>query len=379
MLKGEVILCLAAARWDGMWARAQQFMSIFARRGNQVVYVDPPVTLLSPFKNPALRGQARDCLRRARENVYVYSPPAVFPFGNVYRLVNRVNQRIIAAGLKRALRGAGLEPTICWTYLPGTVDLPLPGNVTLVYDCADEHAAFPGLIDKETVSRMERELFARARVSMASAGELYRRKKDAAPRLAVVPNGADVEHFKRALEPDLAVPVEVSSLPGPVVGYIGAVSAWLDQEMLAAAARAHPEWSVVLVGPVDAGVAVLEALPNVHLLGHRDYSILPAYLKGFDAAVIPFKVDVLTRGVNPVKLYEYLAAGKPVVSSDLPEVRPFVPAVAVARDPAEFVVKLEEELAADSPEKAAARLRLAGEHSWEARIAKAEELIERYR
>jgi len=376
MLKGETILCLAAADWAGMWARAQQFMTIFARRGNRVIYVDPPITLLSPLKNPALRGRSGDRLRRLEENIYVYSPPVILPFGNMYRPVNRVNQRIIAAGLGRVYRKTELRPTICWTYLPGTVDLPLPGEATLVYDCADEHTAFPGLINKETVSRMERELFARAAVSLASAGELYRRKKEFAPGLVLVPNGADVAHFKNALRPDLAVPGELAALPRPVIGYVGAVSAWLDQEMLAAAARAHPEWSVALIGQVDTDVSALAALPNVRLLGRRDYSELSAWLKGFDAAVIPFRIDELTRGVNPVKLYEYLAAGRPVVSSDLPEVRPFAPAVAIARNPAEFVSRLEEELAADSPEKAAARLALAERHSWEARAAAVEKTIE---
>ncbi|BAF60953.1 hypothetical protein PTH_2772 [Pelotomaculum thermopropionicum SI] len=379
MLRGETILCLAAARWEGMWARAQQLMSIFARRGNRVIYVNPPITYLSPLKDPSLRGQAGGCCRREGENIYVYTPPVILPFGNIFRPVNRVNQKVLHGSLKILCRELGLEPTICWTYLPNTVDMPLPEGVTLVYDCADEHTAFPGLIKKETVAGMERELFARAGVSLASAGELYRRKKEFAPGLALVPNGADVPHFNGALKPELAVPEDVASLPRPVVGYIGAVSAWLDLEMMAAAACTHPEWSIALIGPVDADVSSLAALPNVHLLGHRGYGLLPAYLKGFDVAVIPFKINELTRGVNPVKLYEYLAAGRPVVSSALPEVLPFAEVVAVARDPHEFVKKIEAELAGNTPEKVAARLRLAAQNSWEARAAAAEEVIERYR
>jgi len=379
VLKGETILCLAAANWEGMWARAQQFMSIFARRGNRVIYVDPPITYLSPLKNAALRRQVNDRLRRAEENIWIYSPPVILPFGNMYRPVNRVNQRIIAAGLGRVYRELGLKPSLCWTYLPNTVDMPLPVDLTLVYDCADEHTAFPGLINKETVSRMERELFARAGATLVSARELYQRKKDFSPSLVVVPNGADVAHFNSALKPELVAPEEVASLPRPVIGYIGAVSAWLDQEMLAAAARNHPEWTVVLIGPVDTDISALAALSNVRLLGRKNYNRLPAYLKHFNVTVIPFKLNELTRGVNPVKLYEYLAAGKPVVSSDLPEVRPFGPLVAVAHDPDEFVKKVEEELAANSPEKVTERLRVAEQNSWEARAAAAEEVIEKYR
>ncbi|HPU35822.1 MAG TPA: glycosyltransferase, partial [Bacillota bacterium] len=149
----------------------------------------------------------------------------------------------------------------------------------------------------------------------------------------------------------------------------------LDQDLLAAAARAHPDWTLVLIGPVDTETSTLAGFPNIHLLGHRDYQLLPSYLKGFDAAVIPFRVNELTRGVNPVKLYEYLAAGKPVVSSDLPEVRAFGEMVALARTPEEFVQKLEEELRGDSPGKVSARLEMAVRHSWKARASTVEELI----
>lgn len=376
MLTGEVIVCLAAAGWKGMWARAQQFMSIFARRGNQVIYVEPPITYLSPLKNPALRGQSRDYYYQATDHIYVYKPPVILPFGNLYRTVNRLNQAILAGGLKRVCRGLGLKPTVCWTYLPNTADLSLPANIIVVYDCADEHTAFPGLINKNTVHGMEKGLFQRADAALASAGELLRLKKDMCKGLMLVPNGADVAHFRKAQDPELAIPEELAVLPGPVIGYIGAVSPWLDQEMLLAAARAHPEWSMVIIGPVDCDVSLLQAMPNIKLLGHRDYGSLPAYLKRFDAAVIPFKITELTRGVNPVKLYEYLAAGKPVVSSALPEVLPFSPALSIARTPDEFVGKLEEELAGDTPEKAAERLRLAGLNSWEARARAVEEAIE---
>jgi hypothetical protein len=162
--------------------------------------------LLSPLKNPALRGAPKDLWRCGGENVGVYSPPVILPFGNIYRSVNRMNQGIIAGGLKRICRKLEFRPTICWTYLPNTVDLSLPAGVTLVYDCADEHTAFPGLIKKETVLHMEKDLFARAAVSLASAGELCRRKMEFAPAIELVPNGADVGHFNKAMKPDLEAP-----------------------------------------------------------------------------------------------------------------------------------------------------------------------------
>jgi glycosyltransferase involved in cell wall biosynthesis len=378
-LKNETIICLAAAGWDGMWARAQQLMSIFAGQGNRVLYVDPPITWLSPLKNPSLRQGKYDSLRRVEENIWVYSPPVTVPFGNIYRMVNRFNQRRLSSSLKKVCRTLGWQPTIYWTYLPNTVDLPVPEEPLLLYDCADEHTAFPGLIKKETVAGMERELFAKAGVALTSAGELWQKKKAQAPGLLLAPNGADVLHFQQALKPELMVPPELASLPRPVLGYVGAVSNWLDQRLLADAAGARPHWSWVLIGPVDTDVAPLKSLPNVHLLGRKNYSELPAYLKGMDVALIPFAINELTRGVNPVKLYEYLAAGKPVVSADLPEVRPFQPLVAVYQNQGEFMDRLEEALAGDAGDKIAARVRLAEDNSWFARAAAIEKEIHRYR
>lgn len=382
-LRGETILCLAAAGWAGMWARAQQFMTIFARQGNRVIYVDPPVTYLSALKNPALRERPANKLITVDGNIHIYSPPVFLPFGCIYRPVNRLNQRRLAAGLAGAFRGLGAMPTLCWTYLPNSVDLlpflPLPSGTAVLYDCADEHTAFPGLINKKVVARMEAELFRRAGVSLVSAGELYRNKKRMAPDLLLVPNGADTGHFARALDPELPLPGDLAALPRPVTGYVGAVSGWLDQEMVLAVARACPEGSVVLVGPVDTDVSLLKGLPNVHLLGRRDYRELPAYLKGFDVATVPFKINELTLGVNPVKLYEYLAAGLPVVSADLPEVRPFAPLVAVARTPEEFAGAVKEALAGDSPGKVSERLEVAARHSWQERALAAAEAVARAR
>jgi glycosyltransferase involved in cell wall biosynthesis len=377
----ETILCIAAAEWAGMWARAQQFMTLFSRQGSRVIYVDPPVTALSAFKNPALRGRPAGVVNRFSDSILVYSPPVFLPFGNIYRWINRFNQRLLAAGLSGVIGTAGLKPTLLWTCLPNSVDLldrlSLAG-AAVVYDCADEHTAFPGLIKKEMVAGMEAELFRRADVSLVSAGELYRRKLRLAPDALLVPNGADVSHFAAALDPALPLPADLAPLPRPVIGYVGAVSGWLDQAMVAAAARALPEGSFVLIGPVDTDVSLLESLPNVHLIGRRDYRELPAYLKGFDVATIPFKINELTLGVNPVKLYEYLAAGLPVVSAGLPEVEPFAPLVEIARTPAEFAATVLSAVPQkNSPEKVAARLEAARQHSWAARAMVASAAVDR--
>lgn len=367
MFKQETIVCIAAADWFGMWARAQQLMTRFARQGNRVLYVDPPITLLSPLKNPALFTKRREKLTRVDEHIYVYSPPVMLPFGNMYRQINKINQYRLFKRIRRVLKKIDYQPTLLWSYLPASVDLVSHLNIPfLCYDCVDEHAAFPGFVKRDTVEEMEKRLLRLANATFASARELYDRKCHYASNMVFVPNGADVNHFAQARQ-DIPLAPEVADLPKPVVGYIGAVSQWMEQDMLVALAQKHPDWSVVLVGPVDTDVGRMEALPNVYLLGKRDYKVLPGYLKAFDVAVIPFKINDLTIGVNPVKLYEYLAAGKPVVSSTLPEVRPFVPTVQLADTPEDFVAQVEKAVLDNSPAAVAQRVTLAEENSWENR------------
>ena len=381
MLKGETIVCVAAADYHGMWARAQQLMTVYARHDCRVLYIDPPITLLSPVKNPELRKRLSMRLDRVEKNIFIFRPPVFLPFGNMRRWINKLNQRWLVYSIQKVLKEIGWSPTLWWTYLANTVDL-LPyitEQVTVCYDCADEHAAFPGFIDVPTVDKMEKELFAIASVNLVTAGELWERKKKYAHGLELIPNGAEVEHFGQALSEILSVAEEVAGLPTPVVGYVGAISSWLDQEALADLAKARPDWSIVLIGPVDTDVTMIKQFNNIIFLGKKDYRDLPRYIKGFDVCVIPFKINALTVGVNPVKLYEYLAAGKPVVSTALPEVRQFAPLVSIAENSKDFVALVTEEVMTDSREKRLLRVKTASENSWEARAEAASSKIMTFR
>jgi glycosyltransferase involved in cell wall biosynthesis len=197
-----------------------------------------------------------------------------------------------------------------------------------------------------------------------------------------VHNVGDFAHFSRARDPEGAVPEDLLSLPKPVIGFLGAVSGYkLDTEWLLALARRHREASVVLVGPVGLGdkatdVGVLSDEPNVHLLGHRPYESLPGYVKGFDVAVIPYKQNEYTANVFPIKFFELLASGKPVVISALPALADYYVQVEVARSAEEFVAACERALA-DPGRTEAARLALAAENTLEHRVERMMAHVER--
>jgi glycosyltransferase involved in cell wall biosynthesis len=172
----------------------------------------------------------------------------------------------------------------------------------------------------------------------------------------------------------------VRALAGPVVGFAGNLTAEkVDFDLLEAAARIRPEWSFVLVGPpaenARAGLAGLQALENVHVLGFRPYDELPAYVSGFSVGVIPYRATAYTRNCSPLKVYEYLAAGKAVVASGVPDLGGMEPDVALAEGAEEFVAAVEAALAAESPEAVARRRELAEKNTWEARTERLLDLV----
>src|SRR5256714_4950730 len=174
----------------------------------------------------------------------------------------------------------------------------------------------------------------------------------------------------------------MSAVPHPVIAYVGRIHSLIDVEMLAAMARARPEWSWVLVGPIQISPRALKLIPNVHLAGPKSHEELPEYISGFDVGIVPYLFNRYTATVVPTKINEYLAMGKPVVSSDLPEVRTFNDKHGVlitsSNSPAEFVASIERALL--SPGEDAVinrRLTVAALNDWEGRFERMSNLIER--
>src|SRR5262249_36446893 len=140
------------------------------------------------------------------------------------------------------------------------------------------------------------------------------------------------------------IPADLSKLPGPIVGFFGLIADWVDLKLIRALALARPNYSFVLIGKVDTDTEMIDGVPNVHLIGKREYTALPMYCRGFDVAILPFVVNKLTLAANPLKLREYLAAGLPIVSTAIPEAERLKHAVRIAKDPEDFLKQLDESL-----------------------------------
>lgn len=373
-LKHQDIVCISSVDWEPIWTRKQQIMSRLDP-SNRILYVEPPGTLISPFKDSSFWRKWRPWgwfAGRPRPNIYLFHPPVVIPFGNLYSVVARVNQYWLAFWIRRAIRALGMRRPILWTYLPGTATLArLIEHKLLVYDCVDEHGAYKGLVRETTVWALEKELLRLSDITFVTAPGLYERRKEYARRIYYLPNAADVAHFNKAADPATPVPEEIERLPRPRLCFVGVIQEWVDTALLAYVARKRPNWALVLIGPVAPGVKLhgLDAMPNVFFLGRKPKEVLPNYLKGCDVCLNVFRPSALTENVSPLKFYEYLASGRPVVSTDMPAVREFADIVAIAKDGPSFVQAVEETLGRENAVRQSERLQRARLHSWEARTA----------
>ena len=228
-------------------------------------------------------------------------------------------------------------------------------------------------------STIEMDLLRHAHLTIVSSETLLDSKRTLSSNIHLVRHGADLHLFRQALLSTTPVPHDLMAIPEPRIGYYGALHK-LDLNLVAYCARQHPEWSFVFIGPQSgrqgANLSSLNAYRNIHFLGPRPHSSLPGYLKGFQVAIMPFVINRLTLAMCPIKVYEFLAAGRAVVSVDLPEVRVLGDVVSIARSPEEFVRNLEQALIEQSGEFVFNRCQHAARFDWENSIAAVETLLQ---
>lgn len=373
------IVCVSSVDWEPLWTRKQQIMSRLPEE-HRILYVEPPISFLSPYKDPGVafkKARAREGLRRLNNNTWLWSPPVIWPRGSQMAGVNVINQRKIARSLRKAIEQLGFNNPVLWTYLHTSCDLlGQLGESFVIYDCVDEHSAYEGF-NPRLVKAMERRLMEQCDIVFCTARGLYDSKKRFCREIYLSPNAADIEHFRKADLPETPIAPELDKLPRPILGFVGAIKEWIDLELVAALADSFPEGSVVMVGPVGFNIDVseLEKRSNVHLLGFKNRDLLPTYLKGFDVCLNPFRQNTLTATVSPLKFYEYLASGKPIASVPMPEIMGFKPVVEFGEGSAGFVAAVRRALE-DTPEKKTSRLQKAEENSWESRAQFMMEKIE---
>jgi uncharacterized SAM-binding protein YcdF (DUF218 family)/glycosyltransferase involved in cell wall biosynthesis len=378
MLTGRDIVCISSVDWGFHWQIHQEIMSTLAANGNRVLFIEN-----TGVRAPGVGdiGRVRDRIRNwwrstkgfrlERDNLFVYSPLLLpLPYSRVARWFNR---HLLFRPLRRWMAVTGFRRPIVWTFLPTQTarDLirELDASLTIYY-CADDFAASSHAARR--IRRSETQLLAEADLVFVTSQKLFDRAREQTMHVHRFPAGVNYDQFAAVAAAADGVPADLKALPKPIAGYVGALHVWLDQELVADLARRMPDVTFALIGPTHSDTSQLAACPNVHLLGARPHGDVPAYIKGFDVGLVPYRDSEYTESVYPVKLNEYLAMGVPVVATDLPEIRLFNAdhgsVLTVARGASEFECALREALGPSAQGDAERRRVVARENSWAHRL-----------
>lgn len=384
MLHDQTIVCFSSIDWDATWQIHQEVMSALARAGNRVLFVEN-TGVRRPFLRdlPRLRRRLHNWRTHAAahklpSNLRVVSP-LVLPFPYAAPVV-AINAAVLGRSIRRELEALGARRPIAWVFLPTPIVLRLLRTIEpllTIYYCADDFSSSSP--EAAPVAESEQRLLQMADLVFATSSRLVDRARRQNPRVHRMPAGVAFERFEEVRLSDSAPPDDLRALPRPIVGYVGGVNQRIDEELVVEVARRLPSFSFVFVGPTRGDMSAIRRCANVHLLGPRPHDQIPHYIKGFDVAVIPYRLTAFTHHIYPVKLNEYLAMGVPVVSTGLLEIRAFVGehpgAAAIAGTVDEFVAATHTAVRFDRDEARARRVEIARANSWTSRLTRMNAII----
>lgn len=312
-------------------------------------------------------------LRKDACGIHVLSPVSVplhrFAVG---RAINRLS---VWTQVRLVMAGLGIKDPVFYIGCPPAWEIIRPWRRRfLIYERTDIFEEMPGA-NKEYIASLDRQLVSGADLVLYVNRAMYNDGLRANPNCMLIGHGVDYAMFAEAGK-DPSIPEDIAGIPHPIAGYFGDMNPEnFDCKLMEAVARRLPNVSIVLVGPISTDVSGLQACPNVHLLGQKPYEQVPHYGKVFDVAIMPWLKNRWIEFCNPVKLKEYLALGKPVVSTDYPELAPFHDIVYPANDEKAFAAAIERALGQDGPEARERRRRRVQSETWDSKVEQIEQFI----
>lgn len=324
MIKTDII-CISTHYWNDFWFRKQHFMSRFAELGHRVLYVQPSYSMVRTTDKP---GIARNrfflpTVEKLNENIYLFWPPRMFPKPNTY-ISTVINYRWFVGLIASAATKLGFVDSVLWLYRPEYSEaLGSIPHKKLVFDLADDLSAYNANDGRRRyIAGCIDNIARKADLMVVTSPTLQDKYINKTKKCVLVSNGFDEKLFDGKPKP---VPSDLVGISRPVIGFVGVLFSFLDYVMIYKAVAAIPEASFVFVGPVEksgrVGVERLKTLSNTYFLGRKQKNDIPAYVTNFDVCINPFKVDDVSRAVSPLKVYEYLACGKPVISTPMEGLR----------------------------------------------------------
>ena len=382
---GVGMIYFGMSPWDGMWKNRHQLMSRFAQQ-MPVLYVEPPQKLRK-LRRSILAGEQSLSdirgleLREAQPGLHVLGRSALFPVSGS-GLLQRLTSRRWRNAVYSAARLLGIRSPIVWISQPHHGPLIREKDVMLsIYHVVDEYSGYTGQ-DSAKLRKLraaEQITLDDVDLTIVVSPELLRSKSGSDRDVRLVENAADMSKFEAA-RASATPPSDIANIPGPRVGYAGLIGKRLDLELISDLARRNRQWSFVLIGKTDkreceAALAALEKNRNVFFLGEKSPDRMPDYVVALDVGLLPYELNVETEHISPLKMYEYLAAGLPVVSTAIPAAVRHGSMVSVAGDTAVFEQACRRALTDESLGQLQDRLEFSRDNTWDSRVEQLTEII----
>ena len=344
-------------RWDFVWQRPQQIFSRLAQDHN-ILFLEDPF-----WEQPRTELYISEPYPNVVRVIPAFSTPACPVDEYCERLIPLLHEALRS----HASMAGRFEKPIQWFYSPMTAPVMLDklGAVSIVYDCMDELANFR--FAPPDISEREKLLLSKANVVFTGGYQLYQSKLPYHSNIHFYGCGVDASHFGKARQAETQIPIEVANLPRPIFGYFGVIDERIDYALIDRLAETLPHASVVMVGPfAKIDEHAIPKRPNIHWLGQRSYDDLPSLVKSYDVCLMPFAINDATRYINPTKTLEYMAAGRPIVSTPVPDVlKNFSPIVEVAETHDDFIAAVDRAALTQDDMRIQAGIERASKESWD--------------
>jgi len=371
------IICISPAPFDyPIWTNRQHIPIRFAKK-HRVIYVFHPYLLRSSIKRNIFYNRKKTKNKNCNRNIHLYTP-WIIPFSSHNLTIHRINVKISCFFLKKVLKKLDFHEYIIWFYDPeGVYYLNELNPILICYDCVDEYPTMPDYKTKNRKNRiidLERKLIKKCNIVFTTSYNLFKKKRELNNNTFLVENVGDYDHFSKAQLKMLNTSSDFPQMPKPIIGFVGALDTYkVDFELIEFLSDQRPEWSFVFIGDMQGGADGKKEVPqkqNIYYLGRKKYKNLPEYVAHFDVCIIPYKINDYTRHVFPIKLYEFLSAGKPIVATELPSIQKLQDIIIIAKSYEAFLLGIEEAIQQDSEKLIQNRIEIAKQNTWETRVNK---------
>jgi glycosyltransferase involved in cell wall biosynthesis len=390
MVAGHNFIYFGPEKWTGLWRNRHQLMSRFAK-DNKVLYVEPHRKLKKTRAKLAkgelqlqafIKDLSKNRVALTNENMLIYHSPLYAPVSDRFPL-NKLTRYFWRIILRKTLVKMEFHDPIIWVSRPSMIDLIDGfGKKMLIYHVVDEYQAYFGnsVSDEDQKNKTERRMLKKADLVLVVSQKLYDTKKPINPNTHLVSNAVDFYAYDEALCSEKPQPKELAELPSPKIGYSGLIAAKLNFKLLRDMAISHPEWSIILLGAIDyrhcsEDLNLLKKMKNIYFIKRKNIKDVPYYIKALDVCIAPYKINRHSQNMSPLKIYDYMACGKPIVSTNFPAAQMYKELIYIACTESEFTPLVEKALNEDNINSIKKRRHVASMNTWDDRVKQISMLI----